>query len=164
MALPGNAGTTTTAYQANKITATSPAGKWKSQEVDAAGNLVKVTEPNPAGGTWDTAYVYNDRNMLLTVTTARPSSTQVRSFTYNNAGQALTSTNPENGTVTNTYDGSTALLSYKVDAKENKVSYYDSLLSKIELHQLVVLLHRAHPPVNLRWPLQRVIDVAVTPI
>ena len=79
---------------------TSPAGKWKAQEVDAAGNLTKVTEPNPAGGTWDTLYVYNDRNMLLTVTMTRPSGTQTRTFTYNIAGQVLTSTNPENGTVT----------------------------------------------------------------
>ena len=91
-ALPSNAGTATTAYQGNKTTVTSPAGKWKSQEVDAAGNLVKVTEPNPAGGTWDTVYVYNDRNMPLTVTMVRPSGTQVRSFTYSNAGQTLTAT------------------------------------------------------------------------
>ena len=29
---------------------TDPAGKWKVQQMDAMGNLVRVIEPNPAGG------------------------------------------------------------------------------------------------------------------
>ena len=56
------------------------------------GNFVRVTEPNPAVGTWDTVYPYNDRNTPLTVTMVRPSGTQVCSFTYSNAGQTLTAT------------------------------------------------------------------------
>ena len=116
---------------------TSPASKWKKQTVDAAGNLTTVTEPNPAGGAdWTTVYAYNDRNLLLSVTMARPSGTQVRSFTYNNAGQVLTTTNPENGTMTYTYSGSTGLLSQKQFANGNYVTYvYDSLKRPTEIHR-----------------------------
>ena len=62
------AGTTTMLYKSNITTVTSSSNKWKKQEVDAAGNLKRVTEPNPAVGEWYTDYAYNDRNQLLTVT------------------------------------------------------------------------------------------------
>ena len=131
---------------------TSAAGKRKAQEVDAAGNLTKATEPNPAGGTWDTLYVYNDRNMLLTVTMTRPPGTQTRTFTYNIAGQVLTSTNPENGTVTSTYDGTTGLLSSKLDARNGKVSYvYDSLKRVKEIHRWVGTVEQYDQRVNLYY-------------
>jgi YD repeat-containing protein len=137
VALPNGAGSTMTAYQGNKTTVTSPASKWKAQTVDAAGNLTRVTEPNPGGGTdWYTDYVYNDRNLLLTVTMTRPTGTQVRSYTYNNAGQVLTATNPENGTVTSTYSGTTGLTAQKLDAKGNTVTYiYDTLKRPTEIHR-----------------------------
>ena len=47
-------GTTGYAYAGNVMTVTDPAGKWKQFENDVEGHLVKVTEPNPAGGSWDT--------------------------------------------------------------------------------------------------------------
>jgi YD repeat-containing protein len=51
---PDGASTTQYAYQGNQTTVTdpagSPAGKWKTNTTDAFGNLVSVTEPNPAGG------------------------------------------------------------------------------------------------------------------
>ena len=66
----------------------------------------------------------------------RPTGTQVRSFTYTNAGQVLTAANPETGTVTNTYDSPTGLLLQKVDAKNNKVTYaYDSYKRAIEIRR-----------------------------
>ena len=61
------------------------------------------------------------------MTLPRPSGTQRRTFTYDANGKVLTATNPESGTVTNTYDSSTGLLLQKVDARNNKVEYiYDS--------------------------------------
>ena len=48
--LPNSAGTTSYIYEGNTTKVTSPAGKWKKHEVDSAGNLVTVTEPNPGAG------------------------------------------------------------------------------------------------------------------
>src|SRR5258708_6445013 len=42
--------TTHYAYQGNTVTVTDPPGKWKMSTTDALGNLVTVTEPDPAGG------------------------------------------------------------------------------------------------------------------
>jgi len=57
----------------------------------------------------------------------RPTGTQTRVFTYDANGKVLTATNPETGTVTNTYDAPTGLLQSKVDAKQNRVEYtYDN--------------------------------------
>ena len=62
---PNSSGTTTYLYEGNTTKVTSPAGKWKKHEVDAAGNLIKVTEPNPAGGAdFITTYTYNDKGDL----------------------------------------------------------------------------------------------------
>ena len=43
----------------------------------------KVTEPNPAGGEWETHYTYDGRDLLVQVSMARDGVTQVRSFEYN---------------------------------------------------------------------------------
>jgi hypothetical protein len=40
------------------VTVTDAAGKWKTHTTNAMGELVKVVEPNPAGGTWETNYTY----------------------------------------------------------------------------------------------------------
>ena len=109
--LPNSSGTTTYVYQGNTTKVTSPAGKWKMHEVNSAGNLVKVTEPNPAGGAdYLTTYTYNIQGRVLTVNMPRPTGTQTRTFTYDANGKVLTAANPETGTVTNTYDSSTGLL------------------------------------------------------
>ncbi|MFN7173089.1 MAG: RHS repeat domain-containing protein, partial [Fimbriimonadaceae bacterium] len=51
--------TTTYQYQGNVTTVTDAAGKWKKFTLNAFGNLVKVTEPNPAGGAdFETFYAY----------------------------------------------------------------------------------------------------------
>ena len=122
------ASTTSYLYQGNRTKVTSPTGKWKWHEMDVAGNLLKVTEPNPAGGAdLETTYTYNDKGLLLTVSMPRGGTTQTRTFTYDANGKVLTAANPETGTVTNTYDSTTGLLTQKVDAKNNKVSYtYDT--------------------------------------
>ena len=95
---------TTTSYAGNDTTVTDAAGKWKTSTRDAFGNLTLVTEPNPAGGTnWTTSYTYSALNQLTHVTMPRPEGIQTRTFAYTGADMT-SATNPENGTVTYTYD------------------------------------------------------------
>jgi YD repeat-containing protein len=53
---PDSSGTTTYLYEGNTVKITDPANKWKKFTYDAFGNLVQVTEPNPAGGSNYQAY------------------------------------------------------------------------------------------------------------
>ena len=58
---PNGSGTATTSYSGPVVTKTDAAGKWKKFESDAQGNLVKVTEPRPGGGTaYETQYTYSE--------------------------------------------------------------------------------------------------------
>src|SRR5580704_10239190 len=85
------------------------------------GNLVTVAEPDPSLGTDTTSYTYNAANQLLTVSMPRSTGTQTRSFQW--TGSDMTSaTNPENGTVTYTYDGAHRVKSRR-DAKGQKTLY-----------------------------------------
>jgi RHS repeat-associated protein len=104
---------------------TDPAGKWKTSTVDAYGNVIQVTEPNPAGGTFTTNYTY---------TPGEPAHRRVDDPWQRHPdphlplhGSDLTSaTNPENGTVTYTYDNSHHVTS-RTDALGNQTQYtYDS--------------------------------------
>jgi YD repeat-containing protein len=84
---------------------TDPAGNSKTSTVDAFGNLIQMTEPNPAGGAFVTSYTYTPVNQMATVSMVRGSVTETRTFTYSNWDLA-SSTTPESGTVNYTYDGS----------------------------------------------------------
>jgi YD repeat-containing protein len=65
-------------------------------------------------------------NHLYTSTMTRGSTTQTRTFVYNDAGQLTSAANPESGTVTYTYN-SDGTLQKKTDALSNYASYtYDS--------------------------------------
>ena len=114
-------------YAGNVTTVTDPAGKWKKFTYDAQNNLVMVTEPDPANGnnTLLTNYSYNPANQLIQVTMTRGTVTQTRTFQW--TGSNLTqSTNPENGTVTYTYDGAHHV-TQRVDAVGQRTTYaYDS--------------------------------------
>lgn len=128
VSLPNGTGTTTYLYQGNTTKVTDPAGKWKTYTTDAMGNLTKVTEPNPAGGAdLDSNYTYNLFNRLTQTSMTRSSTTQTRTFNYDNTTHRLMSVaHPESGTVAYTYnaDGTVAT---KVDAKNQKIAYtYDS--------------------------------------
>ncbi len=59
IAHPNGAGTTTYSYAGNTVTVTDPAGKWMTYTLDVFGNIKQVTEPRPAGGTYDTLYTYD---------------------------------------------------------------------------------------------------------
>jgi hypothetical protein len=75
-------------YQGNTTKVTDAAGKWKKQTTDAMGDLILVTEPNPAGGAdWTTSYTYDVMNHLTGVDMPRPypatgTFTQHRTFQY----------------------------------------------------------------------------------
>ena len=108
---PDGASTTTYLYSGNVTTVTDPAGKWKQFTTDVSGNLVTVTEPDPANppsGAVSTTYTYDWMNHVTGVSMTRAGTTQTRSFVYDTAGR-LTSwqTNPESGTVSYAYGSTT---------------------------------------------------------
>jgi RHS repeat-associated protein len=132
---PDGSSTTQYAYQGNSTTVTDPAGKWKTSTVDAYGNLVQVTEPNPAGGTFATSYTYTPANQITGVSMTRGNVTQTRTFLYNGS-DLVTAANPENGTVTYTYDNSHHVTS-RTDAMGQQTQYtYDSYgrLSEVQYY------------------------------
>jgi YD repeat-containing protein len=146
--LADGASHTTYVYQGNFTTVTDPAGNWKQYASDAFGNLVMVLEPappaNPAPPTPPTypvttaptdmlltTYTYDQFNHLTQVSMPRSTSngvvTQTRTFNYASTAYStlilpalwLTSaSNPENGTVSYTYNAD-GTLAGKTDANGN---------------------------------------------
>jgi YD repeat-containing protein len=123
---PDGASTTTYSYRGNNTTVTDPAGKWKIMGTDAAGNLFQVTEPDPnRSGILNTFYSYNGANQLIQVSMPRSEGTQTRTLVWSGS-DLVSSTNPENGTVSYTYDGAHHVTS-RTDAKGQQTQYsYDS--------------------------------------
>jgi RHS repeat-associated protein len=110
----------------NYVKVTDPALRWKIQQTNAQGQLIRVIEPNPGGGAdWVTNYTYDDLGHLAGVSMPRSNGTQTRTFVY--TGADLTSaTNPENGTVTYQYDASHRVTK-RTDAKGQETHYvYDT--------------------------------------
>jgi len=145
---PDGASVTTYQYNGSVVTVFDPTGKWKSFSMDTFGNLVYVTEPNPAGGAnYGTTYTYDLLNHLIGVSMPRPSGTQTRTFNYGTPpGPMLQSaTNPENGTTNYTYDPTYRKVATKTDAKGQQIAYgYDSLARLTSVHRL----QRQGPPPN----------------
>jgi len=132
-------------YQGNATTVIDPATKWKQYLNDAFGNLVTVLEPDPTSNPGPpssppvypvtsapsnellTSYTYDQLGHLTQVTMPRSTGTQTRTFIYDPTTQRLTSaTNPENSTVSYTYNADGTLAS-KLDANGNTETYtYDS--------------------------------------
>jgi len=126
--------TTTYSYAGAAVGVNSPTpGTWKQYSMDAFGNLTFVTEPDPGLGNVNTQYVYDILNHLIQVIMPRGSTTQYRTFNYNVGTPATTVTgflqsasNPENGTVSYTYNANN-LLATKTDAKSQTLTYaYDT--------------------------------------
>jgi YD repeat-containing protein len=129
VALPGGSGATTYEYVKNTVKITDAAGKWKKYETDGLGQLVKVFEPNPAGGAdLETTYAYTIRGQLNTATMTRGGTTQVRTFVYNaTTGRLESVTKPETGTTTYAYNTDGTVL-HTIDAKNQKTEFtYDAL-------------------------------------
>jgi YD repeat-containing protein len=117
-------------YSGNTVTVNDPAGKTKTFTTDALGNLTQVQEPDPNLGTVSTNYTYDMLNHLITVSMPRGSNTQTRTFNYLTGTTVgidlLSATNPENGTVTYTYN-TDHTLNTKTDAKGQVFTYkYDT--------------------------------------
>jgi RHS repeat-associated protein len=124
---PNGAGATTYLYEGNTVKVTSPSGKWKKYEMDGLGRLVKVFEPQPGGGTYETSYLYNPAGKLKQVIMPRDGVTQNRYFNYDTTAgtRLLSAQNPENGTVSYSYN-SDGTVNFKTDAKGIKTEYsYD---------------------------------------
>ncbi len=127
-------GTSTYVYLGNTVTAYDPAGKWKTFATDGFGNLIQVTEPNPAGGTLLTSYAYGLLGHLKTVTMPRSTGTQTRSFAYS-GNLLMSATNPENGTVSYTYNAYNKVAT-RTDAKGQATAYtYDSYARLTEVQR-----------------------------
>src|ERR1700722_10203151 len=138
--------TTTYYYEGNWVEVMDPAGKWKSFAMDAFGNLVSVYESDPTLGNVYTNYSYDILNHLTLASMPRGANTQNRTFNYNSGttvtGFLQSATNPENGTVTYTYNSPSNTLASKTDAKNQKLTYqYDSYnrLTSVTLSPSTVL-------------------------
>lgn len=126
----------TTAYCGASTLVTDPTKRWRRSRADGLGRLVEVDEPNAIGATvastgcpgssepiWITNYTYNPLGM----TNVLQNGSRPRSFTYDSVSRLLTSTNPEVGTLTYTYnlDGP---VHTKTDARHITTTYtYDPL-------------------------------------
>ena len=114
---------------ASYVRVIDPALKQKRYQMDRFGHLTRAVE-DPTGLAYATTYTYDVLDHLTQVQQTRGSTTQTRTFNYK-SGTTLTpflqsATNPENGTVTYTYN-SNNLLATKTDAKGVVTEYnYDS--------------------------------------
>jgi RHS repeat-associated protein len=101
-----------TAYCGNVTLVTDEAGNWRRTTTDGLGRLIEVDEPNsstasvgacPASGDpiQVTTYGYDSLNDLMSVV---QNGSRSRSFSYDSLKRLTSATNPESGTITNTYD------------------------------------------------------------
>jgi YD repeat-containing protein len=110
---------------ASYVRVTDPAGKQKRYQMDAFGHLTRVVE-DPAGLAYATTYAYDVLDHLTQVQQTRGGATQTRTFNYNNSPYLQSATNPENGTVSYTYN-SDGTLATKMDNTGVVTGYtYDS--------------------------------------
>ena len=148
----GDGSVTRYSYAGNTKTETDPAGKWKTFTTDAFGNLTLVAEPDPANqpnGTLLTYYTYDSVNHLIQVSMPRNGQNQIRSFVW--SGDDMTSTtNPENGTVTYSYD---ALhhVTQRTDAKQQQTKYTYDAYGRLArtLHYIWGVPWSGAPPTNI---------------
>jgi YD repeat-containing protein len=121
----------TSSFAGNTTTVTDPAGKRKKFTYDAFGKLTQVAEPDGSGNlTVLTNYTHDEAGHLTGV--SMNNGAQTRGFAYNQYNQLISAANPENGTVSYTYDGH--LLASKIDAK-NQLQAADAH-RPAQLHQL----------------------------
>ena len=133
-------------YTGNLVKVTDAAGKWKVQQSNAMGQLLRVIENSGSGADLITNYTYDALGHLTGVSMPRSNGTQTRTFVY--TGADLTSaTNPENGTVTYQYDGSHRVTK-RTDAKGQETRYtYDAYGRLTQVQHWAVVLHNTRS----RW-------------
>ena len=127
----------TTAYCGPSTLVTDPTNHWRRSRTDGLGFLVEVDEPNAIGATvastgcpgtgepiWVTTY---GNNTLGDLTSVLQNGSRSRSFTYDYLSRLSSSSNPEVGQITYTFD-SNSNLQTKVDARSITTTYgYDVL-------------------------------------
>ena len=125
----------TTQYCGGTTLVTDQAGHWRRSTSDALSRLIELDEPNsttasvnvcPGTGepTWVTTYGYDALNNLLI---ASQGSSRQRSFVFDSLSELTSSSNPEAGTVTYTYNNDGIMLTKK-DARSFTTTYsYDSM-------------------------------------
>ena len=123
----------TTQFCGGTTLATDQAGHWHRSTTDALGRLIEADEPNSATATvnvcpgtgepiWVTSYSYDALNNL--VGSSQGGSRQ-RSFVFDSLSELTSSTNPEAGTVTYTYNNDGIVVTKK-DARNLTITYsYD---------------------------------------
>lgn len=137
-------GVTTTSYDANYTTIKNPSGKVQRNAFDTLRKLVRVDEPNANNdpGPVDsphqpTSYTYD---ALLNLVQVRQGGLiqsglyqggQTRSFQYSSHSRLLSGTNPENGTISYTYDGEGNLRT-KSDARGVTTTFAYDPLDRVE--------------------------------
>jgi RHS repeat-associated protein len=133
-------GVTQTSYDANSTTITNPSGKVQRNVFDSLRKLVRVDEPNASNdpGPVDspyqpTSYEYDPLlNLVLTrqggtIQSGQYQGGQTRTFQYSSLSRLVSGTNPENGTISYTYDGE-GNLHTKHDARGITTTFvYDQL-------------------------------------
>jgi YD repeat-containing protein len=101
-----------TGYTTNCTTVTDEAGKARKSCADGLGRMTGVRE-DPAGLNYETDYGYDVLGNLLTVFQKGGDSNQNhwrhRTFAYDSLSRLTSSTNPESGTITYSYQNGTAL-------------------------------------------------------
>ncbi|MGD0048115.1 MAG: RHS repeat-associated core domain-containing protein [Bryobacteraceae bacterium] len=133
--------TTQIAYLNNQTYAQDPAGFVRLSAVDAAGRLTSVQE-NPTSSlpsgitngsgsttTYNTTYTYDPLDDLTSVIQTDPSGagTLQRTFTYDSLKRLVKAANPENGTLTYSYDQSGNLLTRTDAVRMLTFSAYDGM-------------------------------------
>jgi len=104
-------------YGGNAATSQDESGNQWKRISDSLGRLTNVFEPNGASAapSMETDYSYSGLNDLLGVTqwggAYGSSGARTRSFTYDSLSRLLTSSNPESGAISYTYDGNGNLTS-----------------------------------------------------
>ena len=116
-----------TSYSPPYTSVTDAAGNSRVLQYDALGRLTAVWE-DPGSSphyNWLTTYSYGADNTLKNVTQGE----QTRTFTYDSLGRLKSSVQPENGTVSYTYDNLN--LVSRTDARNITSSYYYDQLNRL---------------------------------
>ncbi len=129
-----------TTYSGNTTTVTDQTGKSRKSVTDGLGRLTQVFE-DPAGLNYETDYQYDALGNLLcagqkgtnsgtfTNCASIPAGWRARNFTYDSLSRLLTSSNPEVGTITYTYDANNNV-SMKRDNRNIATTYGFDVLNR----------------------------------
>ncbi|MDQ2856810.1 MAG: hypothetical protein M3R68_10810, partial [Acidobacteriota bacterium] len=98
----------TMSFSGNTVTVTDQIGKKRKSVSDALGRLTQIYE-DPTGVNWLTSYTYDALGDLINVNQGG----QTRTFVYDSLTRLTSASNPENGTVTNTFDNNGNLLTHR---------------------------------------------------